>query len=471
MKSFGFLNLKGIRGQITALVAISIVALHAIITATFLIYRADQPPGENEAGPFQLAAVVHVIGHAPGADRPRLLVDIARAYPEFDIKPHSGPLPTETGRPPEPGARAAGDDAAGAGEQGPGPHGPHEAGSPGPGGYRGLGPGFRVFMPPPGSAARRVIFELPDGEMISAKAPDRPRRPPFWGAPWLTTILFALISTTLLGLWAARALTSPLSSFAKAAENFSLDGEGPALPERGPEEIRSLARALNRMRQRITALINDRTKMLAAISHDLRTPLTRMRLRCEFVEDELQRSRMLADLDQMHAMLGSVLSFLRNGRKLEPMTLVDIASILQLVADQFADVGHNVVYVGPTHAMATVRPDDLMRSVTNLVENAAKYGQEIVVRLTVSGSRLTIDVEDDGPGIADARKSDMLEPFVRGDDARNMDEATGFGLGLSIAKAIVQAHGGELSLHDRKPHGLIARIELPLSRTRLRPAA
>jgi len=170
-------------------------------------------------------------------------------------------------------------------------------------------------------------------------------------------------------------------------------------------------------------------------------------------------------------MLGSVLSFLRNGRKLEPLTLVDIASILQLVADQFADVGHNVVYVGPTHAMATVRPDDLMRSVTNLVENAAKYGKETVVRLTVSGKCLTIDVEDDGPGIADALKPDMLEPFVRGDDARNMDEATGFGLGLSIAKAIVQAHGGELSLHDRKPCGLIARIELPLSRTTLRPAA
>ncbi|WP_257169465.1 ATP-binding protein [Bradyrhizobium sp. SRS-191] len=458
MTSFGFLNLKGIRGQITALVAISIVALHAIITATFLIYRAEQPPGENEAGPFQLATVIRVLGHAPADERTRLLADIARAYPEFDIRPQSAPLPPELAMPSPPPGR-----------DGP-PRGEPEGGR-GPGGFRGLGPGYRVFMPPPGSPARRVVFALPDGDLISAKAPDRPHRPPFWGAPWMTTILFALISTTLLGLWAARALTSPLSSFAKAAENFSLDGEGPALPERGPEEIRSLARALNRMRQRITALMNDRTKMLAAISHDLRTPLTRMRLRCEFVEDELQRSRMLADLDQMHAMLGSVLSFLRNGRKLEPMTLVDIASILQLVADQFADVGHNVSYVGPAHAMATVRPDDLMRSVTNLVENAVKYGTETSIRLTVQGHRLTIDVEDNGPGISDARKPDMLEPFVRGDDARNMDEATGFGLGLSIAKAIVQAHGGELSLHDRKPSGLIARIELPLSETHLRPAA
>ena len=467
MMSFGFLNLKGIRGQITALVAISIVALHAIITATFLIYRAEQPEGESEAGPFQLATAIRILGRAPADDRPRLMADIVRAYPEFDIKPHSGPLPTEPGRAPEPGAEGA----PSAGGPGFEPHHGPDGRPPGPGGFRGLGPGYRIFMSPPGSGTRRVVVALPDGDLITAKTPDRPRRPPFWGAPWLTTILFALISTTLLGLWAARALTSPLSSFARAAENFSLDGDAPALPERGPEEIRSLARALNRMRQRITALMNDRTKMLAAISHDLRTPLTRMRLRCEFVEDELQRSRMLADLDQMHTMLGSVLSFLRNGRKLEPMTLVDIASILQLVADQFADVGHQVSYVGPIHAMATVRPDDLMRSVTNLVENAAKYGKEIVIRLTVSGNRLTIDVEDDGPGIADALKPDMVEPFVRGDDARNMDEATGFGLGLSIAKAIVQAHGGELSLHDRHPCGLIARIELPLSRSSLRPAA
>ncbi|CCD86910.1 putative two component sensor histidine kinase; osmolarity sensor [Bradyrhizobium sp. ORS 285] len=461
MTSIGFLNLKGIRGQITALVAISIVALHAIITATFLIYRAEQPEQENEAGPFQLTTAVRILGRAPTDERPRLIADIARAYPEFQLAPYAGPVPADAGRlrePPGADARPVPPDIA-------------EGRPHGPGGFRGLGPGFRVFMPPPGSPVRHVIFALPDGEMVSARMTDRPHRPPFWGAPWLTTIMFALISTTLLGLWAARALTSPLSSFAKAAENFSLDGDAPALPERGPEEIRSLARALNRMRQRITALMNDRTKMLAAISHDLRTPLTRMRLRCEFVDDELQRSRMLADLDQMHAMLGSVLSFLRNGRKLEPMTLVDIASILQLVADQFADVGHNVGYVGPAHAMATVRPDDMMRSVTNLVENAVKYGTETIIRLTIQGQGLVIDVEDNGPGISDARKPDMLEPFVRGDDARNMDEATGFGLGLSIAKAIVQAHGGELSLHDRKPNGLIARIELPLSKSHLRPAA
>ena len=200
----------------------------------------------------------------------------------------------------------------------------------------------------------------------------------------MMTLLFAVISVTLLGLWAARALTAPLSSFASAAESFSLNGAAAPLPERGPEEIRSVAKALNRMRERISALIDDRTKMLAAISHDLRTPITRMRLRSEFIEDETHRSRMLSDLDQMRSMLESVLSFLRNSRKLEAMTLVDVASTLQLVADQFSDMGHKVSCAGPDHAMATARPDDLLRGVTNIVENAARYGAEVVIRLTVA---------------------------------------------------------------------------------------
>jgi signal transduction histidine kinase len=170
-------------------------------------------------------------------------------------------------------------------------------------------------------------------------------------------------------------------------------------------------------------------------------------------------------------MLESVLSFLRNDRKLESMTLVDIATTLQLVTDQFADMGHKVAYDGPEHALATVRPDDLHRSITNLVENAVRFGTEAAIRLRMSSDVVTIDIEDDGPGISDARKDVMLEPFVRGDDARNMDEAAGFGLGLSIAHAIVLAHGGELSLNDRQPHGLMVRIQLPVHQQSRQAAA
>ena len=444
MKLSGFFNLRGISGQIAALVVASIVAIHLIITASFLIHQPDQFDPSIGHGHSQIAAAVQLLGTAPGADRPRLLADVTRAFPQLDIAIlPAGSVPDASDT------------------DSPELHGIH----------RRLGNAYRIFSLAHEPDGVRVAIALPDGAMISAKIPPEQWQRPFWRGPWMLTLLFAVICVSLLGLWAARALTAPLSSFAKAAENFSLNGAASPLPERGPEEIRSVAKALNRMRERITALIDDRTKMLAAISHDLRTPITRMRLRSEFIEDESQRGRMLHDLDQMRSMLESVLSFLRNDRKLESMTLVDVASTLQLVTDQFADMGHKVAYEGPEHAMAMVRPDDLHRSVTNLAENAVRFGAEATIRLSLAPDTMTIDVEDDGPGISDERKDVMLEPFVRGDDARNMDDVTGFGLGLSIARAIVLAHGGELSLHDRKPHGLIVRIELPLRQSGLQSAA
>jgi signal transduction histidine kinase len=431
MKLLSFLNLRGISGQIAALVLASIVAIHLILTTTFLIHRPDQPDPSIDRGHNQLTTLAQLLGTAPAAERPRLLADIAKTFPQLEIEA----LPPDSvggGDADNPELRSL---------------------------RRRLGNGYRTFPLSRGEDTGKVGIALPDGTMISARLL---RQRPFWQGPWMLTLLFAVVSVTLLGLWAARALTAPLSSFAKAAEDFSLNGAAAPLPERGPEEIRSVAKALNRMRERITTLIDDRTKMLAAISHDLRTPITRMRLRAEFIEDDAHRSRMLRDLEQMRSMLEAVLSFLRNDRKLESMTLVDIATSLQLVTDQFADMGHKVAYDGPEHAMATVRPDDLHRSVTNLVENAVRYGAEATIRLRVSPDTATIEVEDDGPGISDARKEVMLEPFVRGDDARNMDEASGFGLGLSIARTIVLAHHGAMSLNDRQPHGLIVRIQLPV---------
>jgi signal transduction histidine kinase len=440
MKLLGFLNLRGISGQIAALVVASIVAIHLILTTTFLIHRPDQPDPSVDRGHNQLAAVAQLLGTAPAAERPRLFADIARAFPQIDIK----------AMPPDSSAATDADNSELRGLR------------------RRLGNSYRIFPLPKSEDGNRIGIALPDGTMISGKLLGQR---PFWQGPWLLTLLFAVVSVTLLSLWAARALTAPLSSFARAAEDFSLNGAAAPLPERGPEEIRSVAKALNRLRERITTLIDDRTKMLAAISHDLRTPITRMRLRAEFIEDDAHRSRMLSDLEQMRSMLEAVLSFLRNDRKLESMTLVDIASTLQLVTDQFADMGHKVAYDGPEHAMATVRPDDLHRSVTNLVENAVRYGAEATIRLRVSPDTATIEVEDDGPGISDERKEVMLEPFVRGDNARNMDEASGFGLGLSIARTIAIAHHGALSLNDRQPHGLIVRIQFPVGQQSRQSAA
>lgn len=433
MRPFGFFHLKGIGGQIAALVLASTVALHLVVTTAFLISRPDRPDAPPDGAP-QLMDAALLLGSAEPADRPRLTADLARAFPKLNIETHA------------PGTATVVEDSESQRLHGLRRH---------------LGRGYRVVQLAPEGDAHRIGVELPDGTVIAGHVEDGPR-PWFWGGPWLVTLMTAFISISVLGLWAARALATPLSSFAKAAENFSLDGAAEPLPERGPEEIRSVARALNRMHERIARLMSDRTRMLAAISHDLRTPITRLRLRAEFIEDEGNRKRMLIDLDQMRAMLESVLSLLRNDRKIESVTLVDIASTLQLIADQFGDMGHVVHYEGPLSATAAARPDDLHRGVTNLVENAVRFGAEVTIHLDVSGTRLVIDVEDDGPGISDARKQEMLEPFVRGDDARTMDDSTGFGLGLSIARAIALAHGGELSLHDRQPHGLIVRMQLPM---------
>lgn len=434
MKPLGFFHLKGIGGQIAALVLASTVALHLVVTTAFLIGRPDRPDGPPD-GAHRLTDAALLLGAAEPGERPRLVADLARAFPSLGIEMLApGTAVVETG------------------------DGPHLHGM-----RRHLGRGFKAVQLASNGNARRVGVQLPDGTVIGGHVDGGPR-PWFWGGPWLTALMSAFICVTVLGLWAARALTRPLSSFAEAAENFSLDGTAEPLPERGPEEMRSVARALNRMHERIARLMSDRTRMLAAISHDLRTPITRLRLRAEFIEDEGNRKRMLIDLDQMRAMLESVLSLLRNDRRIEAVTLVDIASTLQLVADQFGDMGHVVRYDGPASATAAARPDDLHRGVTNLVENAVRFGAEVTIRLDVSGTALVIDVEDDGPGISDARKQEMLEPFVRGDDARTMDESTGFGLGLSIARAIALAHGGELSLHDRRPHGLIVRMQLPVWR-------
>jgi len=444
MKLLDFLNLRNISGQIAALVIASIIAIHLILTTIFFFNRPEPPDPTIDRGHAQFAAAVQLLGAAPAADRPRLFADIGRAFPKLEIESlPPGPVPP-TGDLEGPDLRSL---------------------------HRRLDSRYRIFPLALDQDRHKVGIALPDGAMISAKVlPDqRPR--PFWAGPWVVTLLFAIVSVSLLGLWAARALTAPLSSFAKAAESFSLNGAAAPLPERGPEEIRSVAKALNRMRERITTLIDDRTRMLAAISHDLRTPITRMRLRSEFIEDEVHRGRMMGDLDQMRSMLESVLSFLRNDRKLEAMTLTDIATTLQLVTDQFADMGHKVAYDGPEHAMAIVRPDDLSRSVTNLVENAVRFGAMATIRLRASPDTVTIEVEDDGPGISDARKNVMLEPFVRGDDARNMDETAGFGLGLSIARAVVLAHGGSLSLNDRAPHGLIVCIQLPVRQPNRQSAA
>jgi len=423
-----------IGGQMAVVVLLSLITIHAVAITAFYLNRHFEGERPRDESPGQFEALVKLAAAAPrGSDRDAVIARIVRAFPHLSITHSQAGPHVQSGSGEDPLARFV---------------------------EERLGPGFHANVRH-AEGARQIFISLPDGDGISARLSPPPQRQPFLGSPLGLTVLFIVVSMSLLLFWATRALRTPLSGFAQAAESFSLDRHDAALPERGPEEIRAVARALNRMRDRIRKLVDDRTRMLAAMGHDLRTPITRLRLRSEFIPDEDLRKQMLADLDQMKAMTDGVLSFLRDGHAHGAMTTIDLASVLQTVCDQFADMGHAVSYAGPDHATVAARPDDLQRAVSNLVDNAVRHGTTVVVRLTVGGDGATITVEDDGPGIDDCRKPVMLEAFVRGEEARTMDDRTGFGLGLSIARAIAEAHGGALSLHDRVPHGLIARITLP----------
>jgi signal transduction histidine kinase len=427
-----------IGGQMAILILISLLAIHAVIAASFFFGHRGESWGPPDEGPAQFVALVRLANTTKPTERADLLAVMAQTFPRMEIKPAAA-MPIAVDHT-DPRLRHLGDR---------------------------LGPGFELVKLPaatPSAAAEglAVAVKLPDGEILTARLPPR-LQPPFLGGPIASTILFVIVSVSLLGIWATRALHRPLSGFAKAAEGFSVDGDVAKLPECGPEEIRAVAKAFNRMSDRVKALVGDRTRMLAAMGHDLRTPITRLRLRSEFIGDSDLRGQMLRDLDQMNAMTEDVLVFLRDGQTRETVTAVDVASSLQTICDQFTDLGHDVQYQGPDHATLTARPDDLRRAVANLVDNAVRYGTHVMVRLTSDNAELCIAVEDDGPGIIDASKVAMLEPFVRG-DARTMDDRAGFGLGLAIARTVAEAHGGTLTLHDRAPHGLAARIALPAIR-------
>lgn len=426
-----FLNRIG--GQMAVLVLLSLIVIHALIFTGFYLSRYFEGERPRDAGPDQFEALVRLAAAAPrGSERDAVIARIVSTFPNLSIT-HGDAVPRiESGTTDDPPARFL---------------------------EGRLGPGFRALVHVD-DGQRQIVITLPDNDAISARFAPPPQRP-FIGSPLTFTVLFLITSMSLLLFWATRALRTPLSDFAAAAESFSLDGRDAPLPDRGPEEIRAVARAFNRMRDRIRKLVDDRTRMFAAMGHDLRTPITRLRLRSEFIADEDLRQQMLSDLDQMKAMTEGVLTFLRDGHAQEVKTTIDLASVLQTVCDQFADMGHTVSYAGPDHATIAARPDDLQRAVSNLVDNAVRHGTTVVVRLTIGGGNATITVEDDGPGIEDSRKEAMLEAFVRGEEARTMDDRAGFGLGLSIARAIAEAHGGKLSLHDREPQGLIAMITLP----------
>lgn len=264
----------------------------------------------------------------------------------------------------------------------------------------------------------------------------------------------------LLSAWAVGRLARPLTVLAHAAEQLGRDVNAAPLPEQGSREMRQAARAFNTMQQRLRRFINDRIQMVAAISHDLRTPLTRLRLRAELSEDAPRLEKTRQDLAEMEAMIEATLSFAREEASPEPRVNVDLVSLVESVCDDMPAVSVHIEAGVPQRLTLHCQPLAMRRCIGNLVGNAVKYGQRARLVLAIESDAVVIHVDDDGPGIAVADQERVFEPFLRLDASRSR-QTGGVGLGLTIARAAARAHGGEILLANRSGGGLRAIVRLP----------
>lgn len=288
-------------------------------------------------------------------------------------------------------------------------------------------------------------------------------------APFLWLITLSIIIGAV-AWWGVHKTTKPLSVFASAAERLGMDVHAQPLPEDGPSEVMQAAHAFNTMQMRIKRFISDRTQMLAAISHDLRTPITRLRLRAEFVDDDVQRMKMLSDLDEMEAMIGATLTFARDEAATEKSESVDVAAVIATVCSDQRAAGRDVSYTGPDSLEFTARDLALKRSIYNFIDNAVKYGKCARVNLSASSKEIVILVDDDGPGIPLADRERVFAPFTRLESSRSR-ETGGAGLGLTIARNAVRSMGGDVEIFNRPEGGLRVRVTLPIAREELLAAA
>ena len=318
-----------------------------------------------------------------------------------------------------------------------------------------------------GPNARKLVvgMRLPDTRWLNMTMPMSPPRP-WQSQTFIVAFISRSVAAGLLALWAARRLTAPVGTLARAAEALGRDVNAPPLPEDGPTEVAMAATAFNTMAGRIRRFVQDRTFMLTAIGHDLRTPITRLKLRAEFIDDDEIRRKMLIDLDELEAMVAATLAFGRDITTDEPLTSVDLSELVRTVLDEAADASPDhsfeISYSGPDHLPIRVRPVALKRALTNLVMNALNYGGAASVTLIPpEGGMVTLLVEDGGPGIALAEIERVFQPFYRAEPSRN-SETGGMGLGLPIARNILRAHGGDVTLSNRANGGARATVRLPV---------
>ncbi|WGF87957.1 ATP-binding protein [Marinivivus vitaminiproducens] len=284
--------------------------------------------------------------------------------------------------------------------------------------------------------------------------------PKTWWGELTFSILASTIPVVLVVMVFVRRITRPVSRLAQAAEKMGRGEAFAPLPVTGPSELRESTAAFNAMQERLTRFVHGRTRMLAAISHDFRTPITAMKLRAEMIEDEDLKAAMMRSLAEMRDMVDATLAFVREDAAQEQTRMVDLVALTEALAEDRMAGGHEVEVSGPERLPYRCRPTFLRRALDNIISNAIRYGRRARVALAESAGSIRITVDDDGPGIPDGMMEEVFEPFTRLEESRST-ETGGVGLGLAIARSCIRSHGGEVTLSNRPGGGLRAEIVLP----------
>jgi signal transduction histidine kinase len=322
------------------------------------------------------------------------------------------------------------------------------------------GPG----RPPPLEQAASLHVSIPAGaqwlNMRFGMRPPRPPRPPSGPVFYAGAVVIA--SLLLASLWMARRVARPLQRLAEAARRLRTGEAREAVPETGPQPVREAARAFNAMSERVTVTLQSQRALMAAVAHDLRTPIAALRVRAEFVTDDDTRTRLLQTIGEMQAMTEAVLDAVRIDGSGEPARSVDVAILAESLCADMAEVGGDVSYVSDIALACVCRAAEVRRALRNLTDNALRYGVRARVTAEAIDRMAAIHVDDDGPGIPKTELERVFEPFARLEHSRSA-ETGGYGLGLAIARLIARGHGGDVTLKNQSGGGLRATLMLPLA--------
>jgi len=307
-----------------------------------------------------------------------------------------------------------------------------------------------------------VAVQIADDSWLSMSTRDNldwPRR----SMSFVMVLLVFTAGIVMLAVVVTRRITMPLCRFAAAADRFGADINTPPLPETGPSELQHASRAFNRMQKRVRRYVQERTQMIAAISHDLRTPLTRLRLRIEELDDPEQRQKAEMDIEEMQAMIKASLDFARHDSHQDQSHPFDLCECIRGLCENYRDMQQTVTYQGPDQCRWHGRADPLRRAFTNIIDNALRYGQSADITLNTDAKEgVTIAVADRGPGIPESEREAVFSPFYRIESSRSRDTG-GTGLGLSVAQTIVREHGGDIAIRNRAGGGAVFTVHLPRS--------